>query len=459
MEALGTCTNTGVSQKFREVDAAIARELSELSLVDRDYWTFRRGAGRRQAHGLSQYPAMMVPPMQAVLMGLVTQAAGNVDSIVDPFLGSGTTLVEAMRLGLNYTGQDVNPLAILISRTKAGPFHVRQLQQAIARVGEYAATDVGDKIEADFPNVDKWFNPTVARDLSRLRRAIRREKKLWCRRVLWTAMAETVRRTSNSRTSTFKLHIRTPEDIQNREKPVTVSFLEIAKNIATRLVSEADQLRKAGRISQGGWYRGEIEIHLANSARIVMASEGGHGLLITSPPYGDNTSTVPYGQYSYLPLQWIDLEDIDPNADANCLISTYEIDSRSLGGDRRTAIEDVEAMLSRSPSLGQILLKLQDHPVDRRRRVAAFCRDLDVALGTIIPSLRPNAYMIWTVGNRCVGGFEVPTDQILVELLSNRGADLVTRIERHIPNKRMATRNNIASTIRGEAILLFRKAS
>ena len=65
--------------------------------------------------------------------------------------------------------------------------------------------------------------------------------------------------------------------------------------------------------------------------------------------------------------------------------------------------------------------------------------------------------MIWTVGNRCVGGEPVPTDAILTDLLAAKGSQLVTRISRTIPSKRMATRNAITSTMRGEAILVFRK--
>ena len=66
--------------------------------------------------------------------------------------------------------------------------------------------------------------------------------------------------------------------------------------------------------------------------------------------------------------------------------------------------------------------------------------------------------MIWTIGNRRVGGEPVPTDDILKEILLAKGVQAVTRFDRKIPSKRMATRNTIASTMRGEAILIFRKA-
>ena len=66
--------------------------------------------------------------------------------------------------------------------------------------------------------------------------------------------------------------------------------------------------------------------------------------------------------------------------------------------------------------------------------------------------------MIWTVGNRRVGGELVPTDAMLQELLAAKAVHLVTKLKRRIPSKRMATRNATASTMRGEAILVFRKA-
>ncbi|MCB9688817.1 MAG: site-specific DNA-methyltransferase [Alphaproteobacteria bacterium] len=442
------------------VDALIAEELASLSDADDDYWTFRRGAARRQAHGLSQYPAMMVPPMQAVLMGVVAQAVGDIDSVIDPFVGSGTTLTEAMRLGLSFSGQDINPLAVLISRTKAGPFHLRRLRASAERVVALAGADRGTKVETDFPGIDKWFQPAVAVDLSRIRRAIRTETSLWCRRVLWTALAETVRLSSNSRTSTFKLHIRSADDLEAREVQAVETFTEVLNDVVQRLTEEAATLRESGHLAPGGAYRGRITIDLGDSMDTVPSpgsSPRGHGLLITSPPYGDNTTTVPYGQYSYLPLQWIDLEDIHDRTDSSYLVSTYEIDSRSLGGGRKSALEDVAKLREDCPSLDATLKRLARLPADRSSRVAAFCRDLDSSLDAALAALRTNGYMIWTVGNRRVGGDEVPTDQILTELLGNRGAVLVASIQRHIPSKRMATRNSIASTMRGETILLFRK--
>ena len=438
-------------------DDRIAGELQRLSETNSDYWAFSGRATRGESQGLTQYPAMMVPAMQAVLIKVVTEIDGCVTRVFDPFAGSGTTLVECMRLGLNYEGQDINPLAVLFCRAKAGPFHVHRLGGVAKQVVERAAADRGRQVEVEFPGLEKWFSATAIIQLSRIRRMIRRVDQAWCRRVLWTGLAETVRLTSNSRTSTFKLHIRTKDDLESRRVDPLKTFTTVVSDITRRLYEEAQALRKCGRLTTNGYYRGDLGIRLWDSKKSRPAGPL-HDLLVTSPPYGDNTSTVPYGQYSYLPLQWIDLEDIDDAADASCLRTTHEIDSKSLGGSRNNAVQEVAHLLEVSPSLKQTLNRLEKLPADRGRRVAAFYRDLDRSLRSTVEALRSGAYMVWTIGNRRVGGQSIPTDAILTELLVAKGVYPVTVVDREIPSKRMATRNAIASTMRAEAIMVFRKA-
>ena len=348
-------------------DDRIARQLERLSETDNDYWTFRRRAARNQTHGLTQYPAMMVPAMQAVLVNVVADLDGRVTRVLDPFAGAGTTLVECMRLGLNYAGQDINPLAVLFCRTKAGPFRINELGRAVEDVVERASADLGRSVEADFPGLEKWFCPKAILGLSRIRRAIRKVTDTWCRRVLWTGLAETVRLTSNSRTSTFKLHIRSPDDLKSREVDPLETFTALVRDITKRLHQEATTLRKCGHLSVDGCYRGDVSIWLGDSAKSIPSAPDRHDLLVTSPPYGDNTSTVPYGQYSYLPLQWIDLDDIDENTDSCCLASTREIDMRSLGGSKKNASHEVQHLLDVSPSLKQTLHRLEPLPPDRAK--------------------------------------------------------------------------------------------
>jgi len=65
-------------------------------------------AALRDVHGFHSYPARMHPETAARLIGALSEAG---QTVLDPFCGSGTVLVEARRQGRRGLGYDVNPLS------------------------------------------------------------------------------------------------------------------------------------------------------------------------------------------------------------------------------------------------------------------------------------------------------------------------------------------------------------
>ncbi len=443
---------------FDTADNRLKSVLASYATGDNDYWSFRGKAVREHAHAYFQYPAMMVPQMQSKLIGAVLQAAPNVKSIYDPFVGSGTVMTEAMAHGLYFMGQDINPLAVLICLAKVGPFHTEILSTKFEELMNRVWHDDSTTCEADFPNLHKWFREDVIEDLSKLHRSIRTENALWARRFFWVVLAGTIRLTGNSRISTVKLHARRQDEIWQRNVSAIRTFQEIAaKNLRNH--DEQRKLLEAKGLLRRGWYTGDISVEIGDSARIKLAARPSQDLVVTSPPYGDNVTTVTYGQHAYLPLQWIDLADIDTQLDRSCLASTHEIDTRSLGGVRKGAAVDAPALALRSPTFANFLAELEKRPRNRALYVTAFCRDLNLCIDPILSQLKAGSYMIWTVGNRRVSGLQVPADEILAELLQLRGCTLVSRLRRAISGKRMAAKNAIAPTMGTETILIMRKGN
>jgi hypothetical protein len=443
---------------YTSIDKTLRHDLRALSAKDADYWSFRGNSTRENVHTFFQYPAMMVPQVQGELIGAVVRNLVATSRVYDPFAGSGTVLVEAMSRGLDFIGQDINPLAVLICQAKAGPFYVSALSTKAQCLLEAIARDRGKQIDIEFNNIDKWFTPRIAIELSIIRRAINAEPEKWCRRFFWVALAETVRLTSNSRTSTFKLHIRPEGEISDNHRPSAVTTFRntVVRNLDS-LSRHKSKLDQAGLLRRGR-YVGTVTVQYGDSAANEN-STADCDLLVTSPPYGDNVSTVPYGQNAFLPLQWIELTDIADDLGPECLASTHHIDSQSLGGSRKIGSRDIQVLSELSKTFEQTASRLRDHPPDRLGRVTAFYRDLNRCLGPILSRLRPNAYMIWTVGNRNVGGQPVPTDKILIDLLRDKGAVVVTRLERRILSKRMAHKNLQSATMTKESILVMRKGS
>jgi len=54
--------------------------------------------------------------------------------ILDPFMGGGTTVVEALRLGCKVIGIDLNPVAWFIVKTEVEPVDAEQLKAAFERL-------------------------------------------------------------------------------------------------------------------------------------------------------------------------------------------------------------------------------------------------------------------------------------------------------------------------------------
>ena len=57
-------------------------------------------------------------------------------NILDPFMGGGTTIVEALRLGCHVTGIDLSPVAWFIVKTEVEPVDIDELQAAFKRLEE-----------------------------------------------------------------------------------------------------------------------------------------------------------------------------------------------------------------------------------------------------------------------------------------------------------------------------------
>src|SRR5205085_5390814 len=57
-------------------------------------------------------------------------------SVFDPFMGSGTTVGEAHKLGFTAFGRDINPVAVEAVRVALGPLDRRRLEGAFHRLSE-----------------------------------------------------------------------------------------------------------------------------------------------------------------------------------------------------------------------------------------------------------------------------------------------------------------------------------
>lgn len=410
------------------------------------------------ARSILNYPAMMVPSVQEPIIEKLSEALNKNVSLLDPFMGASNTLVTGMKYGMNVFGQDINPLSILLSQVKTNFYQKDELVDADQRVVGCINSDTSDVIEVSFTNINKWFTEDVQIDLSKIYRAIRREPNLRIRKFFWVVLAETIRLTSNDRTSTFKMHMRPIEEIKARQVSAIKTFSSISKKNIKNFVDYISLLVEKGHIKKGKYTKNaEVVWGDTNSG---INTKKTFNLLVTSPPYGDNQTTVTYGQFSYLPLQWIPLEDIDTSIEMDYLKTAQAIDNRSLGGQIKENINDIEErVFDKSKTLKKFINQFKNGERKKAEKVTRFINDLDNSIDKMLPRMREDSFLVWTIGNRNVNKQVVQNDLILIELFASKGVNLFTDLERDILSKRMPGRNNFSDMMSKEKILIFKKTN
>ena len=439
-------------------DRNLVRALEKHALQSYPDWSYSGDADRTAAHGLIQYPAMMVPSMQRDILDTVVSIAPQSKIVLDPFVGSGTALTETLAAGLSFVGYDINPLAILIARVKARPIHADLYSAAADEVLTALSRDRRLDYAIHFPNQEKWFRRSNSIGLSRIRRAIERLTNLHSRRFMWVALAETIRRCSNSRTSTYKLHIREGGELDRVDRTAIPIFTAVLNQNVKRMNAERDRLRSRDLLL-GGKMNNTAVVTLNDICHVGRGSrQPDVDIVLTSPPYGDNRTTVPYGQFSYLALRWIPHEDIDPRTNRQMLDTTHSLDTASLGGGNRTPKDVLDELTTLSPSFVKMHRRLRNVDLEAAKRWVAYCRDMSSSVTNILSLVRHGGYLVWTIGQRRIRSNNAPLVKVLRELHSANGARPIIDLRRKIPTKRMPTHNSIGSLMQTEHICFYRKS-
>jgi site-specific DNA-methyltransferase (cytosine-N4-specific) len=377
----------------------------------KDDWDFRKSDTKEYTHCIHTYPAMMIPQIARKLIHLYGKDA---KTLLDPFCGSGTSLVEAsLTSNIKKTyGFDLNPLAILISKVKTTQIKPKVLEKAL----EIILNSSGDSKVPDFKNIDFWFKPQVIKDLTILKKAINKIIDENVKDFFLVCFSETIRKTSNTRNGEFKLYRMPKEKLEYYSPNVFEEFEKIAKKYINGMKEYSKIKTKT-----------KTKIDLFSSMKTLPIKDNGIDLIVTSPPYGDSKTTVAYGQFSRLALQWLDYEDV------------VSLDNRLLGGK---ASDDLKVKIN-SDTLKIIIKKIAEIDTMRAREVLSFYEDFDKVVVQLNRVMEKNGYVCFVVGNRTVKGINIPTDKIMSEMfMSHEKYKHITTHERAIPNKRMPKINS-----------------
>lgn len=128
-------------------------------------------------HNIHPYPAKYPPHIPNIILN--NYADKNDDFVVlDPFMGSGTTVVEANFLGYRAIGNDINPLSPLLVKCKTQKLTEKELV-LLEELSNEIQESYDNKIEvplADWKGIEKWFKEHILYELSLIKHIILKDK-------------------------------------------------------------------------------------------------------------------------------------------------------------------------------------------------------------------------------------------------------------------------------------------
>lgn len=312
----------------------------------------KRQSTRYSAHGLHEYKGKFNPQIVRAILNILDIREGS--HVLDPFCGSGTSLLECVHLGMNAVGTDINPLAVFIANAKLAAMGCpaeglrTELAKALKRARNIKVPTHGRNLARE-EYLLAWFTPEVYAEIERLRLSIEELGPPASAPLL--ALASNLLR---------EYSLQDPNDLRIRrrktplpERPLIVAFEEAARQFI-------DKLEDAQGIVDSS--KSTSRAILADSRQAnakVLGTNQKFNCALTSPPYA---TALPYIDTQRLSLVWLGL--IPPS-------EILPLESRLVGSREVRGQQTKRALLN----------QLQENEAGLPESQADYCRMLQRALG------------------------------------------------------------------------------
>jgi len=255
---------------------------------------FGNGDTMYLTHSLHPYPAKFPPQLPHTI---IKQFAQKKATVLDPFCGSGTTLVEARLLDCNAIGVDVNGLSSLLSKVKATPLSEEELAQIKSFFDVIANEESQWKKKRptikvkEIDGLEHWFQHNVAEELTHILNLIATLDDENVRDFLKIVLSSIIVRVSNQESDT-----RFAATNKNIPDNFTFGlFLTRANEYLTRIAEYSQKVKMDGY----------LKLLNADSRNLSMLDNDSIDIIITSPPYAN---TYDYYLYHKFRKRWLDLD-------------------------------------------------------------------------------------------------------------------------------------------------------
>lgn len=383
-----------------------------------------RQSTRYSAHGIHEYKGKFNPQIARAILNILDIPIGG--QVLDPFCGSGTSLLECAHLGMRAFGTDINPLAVFIANAKltALTMPAAQLRKALDAViqkkknSSFLRYSISD---ARYEYLRSWFDQNILTEIERLRLALSKADPVAEEPLLVIA-------SNLLRDYSFQ----DPHDLRIRrrktslpEQPFIEAFEEAALQLIVRMEDAQDVIETRSPDSAG-------KALLLDSRTMRLGNDGlgrsKFDCVITSPPYA---TALPYIDTQRLSLVWLGL--LPPSEILS--LEARLVGSREVRGESKKAL--LAALMENRANLPQkqydycqtLQAALSEEDGFRRQAVPLllyrYFAGMTEAFRSIRACVKDNAPFALIVGQNhtILSGrrFDIDTPQHLAELAEQNG--------------------------------------
>ncbi len=391
------------------------------------------------SHAWHPFPAKFPPQLPEFLIRELSEPG---DLVLDPMLGSGTTLVEAIRLGRRAVGCDIDPLARMIATAKLTPIDpvvaLWEGKKIIAGAGDdyhHSRWRLERDLSLRFDSrtrefVNYWFMPQQQLELLALVQRIEELPEGGTRNFLQVVFSSTIIAKSGGVSLARDLaHTRPHRDLQ---KVPMSAFLEFRKRLERNVTAfSKHELISTVTPANLNNFDGVTAQELVPSASIYAAGAADTGLpsasvdlIVTSPPYANNA--IDYMRAHKFSLVWFGWKIADLSQ-----IRAQYVGHDAVAGLRR----------DRLPSqCEETLVKLANRDEKKALVLRRYFEEMETVICEMQRVLKVGRPAVIVIGSSKLRGLDVETHKGLAAIgesagfaLAGIGTRLLDRDKRMMP--------------------------
>ena len=411
-------------------DIAASYNIKDFSSIPLDYsWSFSDKTIKDTAyitHNYYTYPAKFIPQLVSKLINIYTNEK---EIVADPFMGSGTTIIESLVNKRYACGTDINEIAYLISKVKSTPLDIELLkkeylilEEKLTNYSIFAEKDILIKSKNIVPNndrIDYWFKPKQKEELSLIFYSIFEIENIDIRDFYLVAFGQILKTAS----IWLQKSIKPTRDMNKKEHDSYNLFLAQAKRMIKRHEIYNSMLDK-DFFDNIDKYR---KIKCGDS-RYIPLEDGEANFIVTSPPY---VTSYEYADLHQLPSLWFGYLNTLPEFREKFIGSSYK--------NR----DDIDKIDLKSNIVIETIQRFEKNK-KKIREIKNYYADMLESFIEMKRVLKDKGKAAIVIGNTQFKNVDILNAEIFCEQMINIGFKVFDIIHREIPSKMLpSTRDSV----------------